>query len=111
MPGCDRPYCHHGDGFTPTGLIRRELAREGLPAATFGPLDTQELIVAKTADRRVLGCMNDMAVLCEHEIASSDDLRHADLADLNHAPRRNINSPRGYQRPVDLARRRVLSQH
>jgi hypothetical protein len=37
-----------------TGLIARELAREGLPPATFGPLDRQELIVAKTADRSIL---------------------------------------------------------
>ncbi len=53
-----------------TGLIARELAREGLPHATLGPLDRQELIVARTADRSVLGCMNDMAVLCEHATAS-----------------------------------------
>ena len=66
-----------------TGLIGRELAREGLPAATFGPLEAQELLVARTAGRSVLGCMNDMAVLCEHEIATPGGLRQADLAGLN----------------------------
>jgi hypothetical protein len=94
-----------------TRLIGRELAREGLPATTFGALGEQDLIVARTADRSVLGCMNDMAVLCEHAIATSGGLRHADLADLNRALRRNINSARGYQRPIDLARQRLSSQH
>jgi hypothetical protein len=94
-----------------TGLIARELAREGLPSVTFGLLDEQELIVAKTADRSILGCMNDMALLCEHEIAKSGGPRQAELADLNQPLRRNINSARRYQRPVDLAARRVPSQH
>ncbi len=44
-----------------TGLIGRELRREGLSAGTFGDLDQQEVLLAKTADRSVLGCMNDMA--------------------------------------------------
>jgi hypothetical protein len=30
-------------------------------------------------------------------------LQHIDLADLNYALRHNINSVRGYQRPIDLA--------
>jgi len=94
-----------------TRLIGRELAREGLPATTFGALEEQGLIVARTADRSVLGCMNDMAVLCEHAIATSGGLRQADLADLNLALRRNINSARGYQRPIDLAWRHLPGQH
>ncbi len=44
-----------------TELVERELRREGLPPATFGNLRSQELILAKTADRSVLGCMNDTA--------------------------------------------------
>ena len=48
-----------------TELVERELRREGLPPDTFGNLRSQELILAKTADRSVLGCMNDMAFLCE----------------------------------------------
>jgi hypothetical protein len=92
-------------------LIGRELAAEGLPTTTFGTLEEQELIVARTADRTVLGCMNDMAVLCEHAIAESCGLRRADLAEINWALRRNINSARGYQRPVDMAARRLGDQH
>ncbi len=56
------------------------------------------------------GCMNDMAVLCEDEIATPGGLRQADLAGLNRALRRNINSARGYQRPIDLTRQRPPAQ-
>ena len=54
-----------------TGLIGRELRREELPAGTFGDLEQQEVLLAKTADRSVLGCMNDMAFRCEHAIADA----------------------------------------
>jgi hypothetical protein len=48
-----------------TELIERELRREGLPPTMFGDPRLQELILAKTADRSVLECMNEMAFLCE----------------------------------------------
>jgi hypothetical protein len=86
-----------------TGLVARELRREGLPPATFGDLRSQELIVAKTADRSVLGCMNDMAFRCEAAITDAGGLAHIDLGELNHALHRNINSSRGYRPPVELA--------
>jgi hypothetical protein len=38
-----------------TGLIERELAREQLPADTFGPLEPATVVIAKTANRSVLG--------------------------------------------------------
>jgi hypothetical protein len=66
-----------------TGLIGRELRREGLSLATFGDLERQEIVLAKTADRSVFGGMNDMAFLCRHAIDQQGRLVHADLADLN----------------------------
>lgn len=90
-----------------TRLIGRELAAENLPAATFGSLDSWNLTVARTADRSVLGCMNDMALLCEYAVMNSCGLQTVDPAELNRALHRNINSARGYQRPVDLAARRT----
>jgi hypothetical protein len=45
------------------GLIERELAAENLPTETFGRLSDEALRIATTADRSVLGCMNDMASL------------------------------------------------
>ena len=86
-----------------TELIERELRRESLPPATFGDLRSQELIVATTADRSVLGCMNDMAFHCEMAISDAGGLAHTDLGEPNHALHRNINSSRGYRPPVDLA--------
>ncbi len=90
-----------------TELVERELRREGLPSATFGNLRSQELIVAKTADRSVLGCMNDMAFLCEVTISDAGGLAHCDFGELNRALHRNINSSRGYRPPVELAAQRL----
>ena len=50
-------------------LIKRELACEGVPSAVFAGLEPQDLILARTADRSVLGCMNDMAFICRYTIA------------------------------------------
>jgi hypothetical protein len=90
-----------------TGLISRELRREDLPPATFGPLDQQEFLLAKTADRSVLGWMTDMALLCQHAIAGPGGLARTDLAALNRSLRRNINSARDYHPPIELAAARA----
>jgi Domain of unknown function (DUF6933) len=90
-----------------TGLIGRELRREDLPAATFGDLEQQEVLLAKTADRSVLGCMNDMAFRCEHVIAEAQGLAGTDLDELNRSLRRNINSARGYRPPIELTAGRL----
>ena len=91
------------------GLIERELRRENLPPTTFNP-GLEEVILAKTADRSVLGCMNDMAFLCAEAVTSSGGLSHTDPAALNYALRRNINSARGYQRPIELTASRLGSK-
>ena len=90
-----------------TGLIGRELRREELPAGTFGDLGQQEVLLAKTADRSVLGGMNDMAFRCEHAITDAGGLARTDLPELNRSLRRNINSARGYCPPIELAARRL----
>ncbi len=54
----------------------------------------------------VLECMNDMAFMCEIVITRSGGLAITDIADLNQALRRNINSARGYQPPIDLTAER-----
>jgi hypothetical protein len=90
-----------------TGLIARELEREGLPAHTFGDLDPASVLLAKTASRVILGCMNDMAFTCEHGADRTGGLARLDVGDLNHALRRNILSARDYQRPIELTTRRA----
>jgi hypothetical protein len=62
--------------------------------------------LAKTAGRSILGCMNDMAFLCETAVGRSGGLAGTDIAELNHALRRNINSSRGYQQPIELTTQR-----
>ena len=84
-------------------LIARELRSEGLPPSTFPVGATEEVTLARTADRSVLGCMTDMAFQCETAISRSGGLARTDLAALNRSLRRNINSARSYQRPIDLA--------
>jgi hypothetical protein len=88
-------------------LIERELFAEGLPADTFGDLWTDELLMAKTADRSVLGCMNDMAFLCDVAVADAGGLARVDVRSLNHRLHRNINSARGYERPIDIVMSRT----
>jgi hypothetical protein len=90
-------------------LIGRELRSEGLPAGTFADLEPDKVILAKTASRSVLGCMNDMALQCEHAINGSGGLSRTDLAALNHWLRRNINSARGYQSPIELTAVRLVA--
>ena len=90
-----------------TRLIERELRCEGLPSSTFTGPEPEEVILARTADRSVLGCMNDMAVLCEQTITRSGGLSRTDLDTLNRSLRRNINSARDYQRPIELTVERL----
>jgi hypothetical protein len=90
-----------------TALIARELREEGCPSGTFGDLGSQALVIAKTADRSVLGCMNDMAFFCEVAVGESGGLARLDDRALNRRLRRNINSARNYQRPIDLVRMRL----
>ena len=93
-----------------TELIERELAREGLPRATFLGPEPVHVILARTADRSVLGCMNDMAVRCEYAIAEYGSLQDTDIGELNQSLRGNINSARGYQPPIELAQARTRGQ-
>ena len=89
------------------GLVERELAAENLPTDTFGRLSDEALRIATTADRSVLGCMNDMVSLAGELIARDGGLTHANIGSVNRALRRNITSSRGYARPIDLALKSV----
>lgn len=77
------------------------------PATLPGPIHADQVRIAKTADRSVPGCMNDIAYLREHIIATNPGLRHTDIGALNLSLRRNINNAGGYRRPIELVRDRV----
>jgi hypothetical protein len=80
-------------------LIRRELINEGLPLDVFGEIGPAELIVARTSDRSVLGCMGDMAFCGSTYIDHDGGLADTTFEALNRSLRRNINSARNYERP------------
>lgn len=50
--------------------------------------------------------MDDMAFMCETATTRSGGLAGTHIADLNQALRRNINSARGYQPPIELTAQR-----
>jgi hypothetical protein len=90
-------------------LIRDALNSEGLPSNTFGDLVADEVELAKTADRSVLGCMNEMAWFSELAIMDAGHIRLLDVAQLNHELRRLILGPLGSAHPIDLATAQAAS--
>ena len=48
-----------------------------------------------------------MAFMCETVTTRSGGLASTDIADLNQALRRNINSARDYQPPIELTAQRL----
>lgn len=83
--------------------IHTQLSAAGLPSDTFELEVSDPVTIAKTADRSVLGCMNDLTGLCEHLIAIAGGLAHVDLADLHAAMQHNIVSARNYVPAIELA--------
>jgi hypothetical protein len=81
--------------------IQAALHIEGLPVDALGQLDPQQVVVAKTADRRILGTINDLAFTTEHVIASAGGLASCDIDALHHFLHRTINSITGYIPPID----------
>lgn len=86
--------------------VESALRAEGLPTGTFGDLAAEDVTVAKTADRRVVGTMNDLVVTAEHFIANAGGLARCDAQAINHHLHRTINSLTGYTPPIELVTRR-----
>jgi hypothetical protein len=82
--------------------IQAALQAEHLPIDTLGELDPWQVAVAKTADRRILGTLNDLAFTTEHVIATTGGLARCDINALHHGLHRTINSITGYIPPIDL---------
>jgi len=82
--------------------IADQLRAEGFEEDALGELDAAATTIAKTADRRVLGCMTDQALLCEFTAADSGGLDRLDMVDLHRHLQRNLLSARGYVPAVEL---------
>jgi hypothetical protein len=83
--------------------IRAALGREALPADAFGPLVAVQ--IAKTADRRVLNRMRDLAGCCEAEIDRAGGLATLDPGELHHRLQRTPDGTRGHA--IDLVREQL----
>lgn len=83
----------------------RRIGRIRVPRTdTFGVLDPDDLLLAKTADRSVLGCMNDLPQVCLAAVEHDGGVDKLDLAALHHRLQRNLSSARGYVPAIDLIR-------
>jgi hypothetical protein len=76
----------------------------------FTDLEPGRVILARAADRSILGCMNDMAFLCGNEITRSGGLARAGLVALSGPVRRNLNRARGYRPPIELTADRPAAE-
>ena len=86
--------------------IHDQLAAEGLSPDALGVIDPSDARIAKTADRGVLGCMNDLALTCNYAVADAGGLAQLDLVGLHRRLQRNITSARRYVHSVDLVAER-----
>jgi len=91
-----------------TATIGRHLNAERLPPDALGTLDPNQVTLAKTASRHVLGVLNDMALHAEVAVDSADGLAACDLDQLNHSLRRGLHQRDGqYVTPLDLLAERL----
>jgi hypothetical protein len=91
--------------------IVTELATEGFTAEALSHFDRNDVRIAKTASRRTLGYMNEMASELELHIAHDGGLDRADINELNHALRRMLRNRGGsdYARPIELVNQRLAA--
>ena len=84
-------------------LIKDALNSEGLASDTFGNFVADDVELAKTANRSVLGCMNELAWFCKLAFLDAGDIRRLDVAKLNYQLRRTILGPLGSSHAIELA--------
>jgi uncharacterized protein DUF6933 len=81
---------------------------EGLPIDALGRLEPNELRIAKTASRHILGVMNQMALEIGWHADQAGGLWNIDSDELNRHLRRNLHNKGGdYQLPLELVRERL----
>lgn len=90
-------------------LVERHVHSEGLAADTLGLLDPDDVRLAKTASRSILGVMNDTAVHARYRIEAMGGIDHADVEFLNRFLRRSLHNQEGeYVTPLELVAQRSL---
>ena len=89
-------------GHNPVPAVQAELATERLPLDMFGPLQPDDVHVARTASRSILGFMNQMTHEVRYQVMRADDVRNCDIDALKRQLRRTLRNHGGYVRPIDL---------
>lgn len=88
--------------------ITLALDAEQLPRDALGRLDPTDVQVAKTASRRVLGWMNEIAVHLDYMLYERGGVMDVDVIRVNRGLQRTLHGcGRDYARPIDLARARA----
>ena len=96
-------------GFVFTQIVRA-LRAEGLPEDALGKIDDKDVRLARTADRSVLGSMNDMVQMVRHIIRAEGGLGAGDAESLNRFLHKTPNGARGFATPLELVGRRVSGE-
>lgn len=87
-----------------TASIAAALTSAGFAADHLGPLHPDDVQVARTASRSVLGFMNDMATTAQYIAARSGGITQLDVLVLDALLLRTPNNRDGYVRPIDAVR-------
>lgn len=91
--------------------VEQELRAEGLPLDVFGRLEVNDVHVARTASRSVLGFMNEMAFHLRYQIDYEGGLDACDIRSLNHRQRCTLHNRGGvYAEPLELVAERLLAR-
>jgi hypothetical protein len=84
-------------------LLTGALLEEGLPSDALGRLEPNEVRLAKTSSRHVLGVMNQMALEVGWHVDQVGGLWNIDVDELNRHLRRSLHTKDGdYRVPLDL---------
>jgi hypothetical protein len=89
-------------------LVREQLDSEGLPLDILGRLDPEDVRLARTASRSVLGVMNDVARHLRYRVEAAGGIDRTDSFFLNRYLRRTLHVRAGvYVTPLDLVAARL----
>jgi uncharacterized protein DUF6933 len=88
--------------------ITAALDDETLPVDVLGILDPADARIAKTASRRVLGIMNDVAHHLDYMVGRYGSVLDVDVITVNRQLQRTLHTHGGdYRHPIDLVRERM----
>lgn len=90
--------------------IHQQLTAAEFTADALGVLDPDQVTIATTADRSVLGCMNDLALTCQLAARQAGSLAALDLAQLHQHLQVHLSGARDYIPAIDLVAARVAQR-